>query len=135
MWPLWAALGAIVTLLALLGVLWCCKPRPPRRLQAMFRWAWGVYAQLSLGAKIKQLMSFFQVVTRLAEVHQLQLPTQVYNLTHFACCVASHYSALYTTHTEAADPCAQTITDLSYICCAPHRCSNCSRRSTFLTST
>ena len=77
MWPLWAALGTFVTLLGLLGVLWCCKPRPPRRLQAMFRWVWGVYAQLSLGAKIKQLMSFFQVVTRLAEVHQLQLPMQV----------------------------------------------------------
>lgn len=77
MWPLWAALGAFVTLLGLLGVWWCYKPRPPRRLQAIFRWLWGVYAQLSLGAKIKQLMSFFQVVTRLAEVHQLQLPTQV----------------------------------------------------------
>lgn len=104
MWPLWAALGAFVTLLGLLGVWWCYKPRPPRRLQAIFRWLWGVYAQLSLGAKIKQLMSFFQVVTRLAEVHQLQLPTQV-QLERFCMhSVAAHYSALH--HSEAANPCA-----------------------------
>ena len=77
LWPLWAALGAFLTLLGLLGVWWRCKLRPPRRLQAMFRWVWGVYAQLSLGAKIKQLLAFIQVVTRLAEVHELQLPTQV----------------------------------------------------------
>ena len=82
LWPLWAALGAFLTLLGLLGVWWRCKMRPPRRLQAMFRWVWGVYAQLSLGAKIKQLLAFIQVVTRLAEVHELQLPTQVCSSTN-----------------------------------------------------
>jgi len=77
LWPLWAALGAFLTLLGLLGVWWRCKLQTPRRIQAMFRWVWGVYAQLSLGAKIKQLLAFYQVVTRLADVHELQLPTQV----------------------------------------------------------
>ena len=77
LWPLWAVLAAFLALLGLLGVWWRCKMRPPRRLQAMFRWVWGVYAQLSLGAKIKQLLAFYQVVTRLAEVHELQLPMQV----------------------------------------------------------
>lgn len=61
----------------------------------MFRWVWGVYAQLSLGAKIKQLLAFIQVVTRLAEVHELQLPTQA--------------RAVRPTHTRSKRPCIRPL--------------------------
>ena len=40
----------------------------------------GVYTRLSLRAKFKQMVSFYQVVTRISEVYELQLPARVRQL-------------------------------------------------------
>ena len=40
-------------------------------------WVGRLYTQLSLRAKIKQMMSLYQVVTRLSQVYELQLPAPV----------------------------------------------------------
>ena len=110
LWPLWVALGVLATLLGRMGVLWHCRQRPPRRLQVLLRWLWQagvtlspkgfrrfvqgtagfflrlrvflweVYKRLSPRSKLKQLLSFYQVVTRITEVYELQLPAKVRQL-------------------------------------------------------
>ena len=56
--PLWVGLGVLVTLPGLVTLGWCCRKRVPRRLQALFRSAWGIYDSLSIRGKVKQALSF-----------------------------------------------------------------------------
>ena len=80
LWPLRIGLGGAVALLGLVGLVWRCRGRTPRRLQAVLRSAWKFYAQLSLRAKFKQMLSFYQVVSRISEVYEVQLPAKVQQL-------------------------------------------------------
>ena len=105
-WPLWIGLGVLAGF-GLLGVGRHYRQRVPRRLRVLLRSRHsrflGVYSQISLRAELKQMMTFCewlpfepghrrtpgplirrppralsdQVVTRIAEVFQLQLPIEV----------------------------------------------------------
>ena len=72
-----AVVGAAVGLLTLWRRL---RHRLPLRTVALAGWLWRVYTQLSLRAKIKQMMSFYQVATRITQVYDLQLPERVVQL-------------------------------------------------------
>ena len=56
------------------------RHRLPLRVLATLGWLWRLYTQLSLRAKIKQMMSFYQVATRITEVYDLELPGAVVRL-------------------------------------------------------
>ena len=75
------AIVAVVAAAAGLLVLWRrLRHRLPLRAIALAGWLWRVYTQLSLRAKIKQMMSFYQVATRITQVYDLQLPERVKRL-------------------------------------------------------
>ena len=56
--PLWVGLGVLVALPGLVTLGWCCRKWVPRRLQPLFRSAWGIYDSLSIRGKVKQALSF-----------------------------------------------------------------------------
>ena len=60
-----------------LGLWRRCRHRFSRRTVELVGWAGRLYTQLSLRAKIKQMMSLYQVVTRITQVYELQLPAPV----------------------------------------------------------
>ena len=66
----------VATALVLVG-LWRRYCRAAGRAIELGGWLWRLYTQLSLRAKIKQMMSLYQVVTRLSQVYELQLPAPV----------------------------------------------------------
>jgi hypothetical protein len=60
-----------------LGLWRRCRHRFSRRTVELVGWVGRLYTQLSLRAKIKQMMSLYQVVTRITQVYELQLPPPV----------------------------------------------------------
>ena len=75
------AIVAVVAAVAGLLALWRrLRHRLPLWAAALAGGLWRVYKQLSLRAKIKQMMAFYQVVTRITQVYDLQLPERVVRL-------------------------------------------------------
>jgi hypothetical protein len=75
------AIVAVVAAASGLLTLWRrLRHRLPLRAIELVGWMWRVYTQLSLRAKVKQMMSFYQVATRITQVYDLQLPEQVVRL-------------------------------------------------------
>ena len=74
-----AAGGGAAVLLLLVGALWArFKPhRRVRRLRRLGDKAERLTARLSLRPKAKQLISFFQIVTRIGEVYKVPMPSAV----------------------------------------------------------
>ena len=72
--------GGCAGVAGLLSLWMRLRHRLPLRVIAMLGWLWRLYTQLSLRAKIKQMMSFYQVATRITEVYDLELPGAVVRL-------------------------------------------------------
>ena len=72
-----AVVGVGAAVAGLLSLWMRLRHRLPLRVIAMAGWLWRLYTQLSLRAKIKQMMSFYQVATRITEVYDLELPGAV----------------------------------------------------------
>ena len=72
-----AVVGVGAAVAGLLSLWMRLRHRLPLRVIAMLGWLWRLYTQLSLRAKIKQMMSFYQVATRITEVYDLELPGAV----------------------------------------------------------
>ena len=75
--------GAVVVVAVLAGVVLWHRLRPHQRVRWLARLArqlWRLYTQLSLRAKGKQLLGFYQVATRVASVYDVPMPDAVKQL-------------------------------------------------------
>ena len=79
--PLAIAISVIVAVAAVVAV-WAWR-KPHRTVPAIARlggWAWRLFAQLALRAKLKQMLSFYQVATRISDVYVIPMPEAVERL-------------------------------------------------------
>ena len=79
--PLAIVISAIVVA-AVVIPLWA-RLKPLRNVPILARvggWAWRLFSQLALRAKLKQMLAFYQVATRISDVYVIPMPEAVERL-------------------------------------------------------
>ena len=76
-------LGIVGALVVVVVALLWARFQPHRNVPAIARlggWAWRLFSQLALRAKLKQMLAFYQVATRISDVYVIPMPEAVERL-------------------------------------------------------